>query len=185
MYGPDLGDIKGKSTTNKPAPITSDLIGIPDEFIRVQEDVTLSMDGLTVNGLNFLTTISHDIYYRTAQPLSAKPNYQEFIVNLKEIELLYRKAGFKLSEIHADSQFKKTLKEFSCLYDPVINVNLASAGEHVPWTERNNRVIKERVRAAYHQLPVPRLPKLLITYLVMNLARKLNFFPAKHGLSKH
>ena len=63
VYGPDLGNIKGKSTRNKPAPITSDLIEIPDELLRVQEDVTLSMDGLTVNGLNFLTAISHNIYY--------------------------------------------------------------------------------------------------------------------------
>ena len=142
VYGPDLGDIKGKSTRNKPDPITSDLIEIPDELIKVQEDITLSIDGLTVNGLNFLTTISHNIYYRIAQPLSTKTNYQEFIVKLREIELLYRKAGFKLSEIHTDSQFKKTLKDFSGLYNPVIIVNLASAGEHVLRIEQNNRVIK-------------------------------------------
>ena len=43
---------------------------IPDELIRSQQDVTLCIDALKVNGLWFLTTISRNIYYRTAHYLA-------------------------------------------------------------------------------------------------------------------
>ena len=66
-FGPDVGSIKGKTTRTKPTPVTSNLIEIPSELISIHEDVTISMDGLTVNALKFLTTTSHDIYYRTSQ----------------------------------------------------------------------------------------------------------------------
>jgi hypothetical protein len=34
-----------------------------------------------------------------------------------------------------------------------VRMNFTNALDHVPEAERNNRTIKERVRAAYHQLP--------------------------------
>ena len=33
------------------------------------------------------------------------------------------------------------------------NINLANPGEHVPHAERNNRTMKERIRALHHGLP--------------------------------
>ena len=138
-----------------------------------------------MNSVKFLTAISHNIYCRTAQALGAKLNHKDCTCKLKKIELLRRKAGFRLSEMLADSEFKKTSKEFCGSCNPIINANFASAGEHVPRAEQNNRAIKERVRAACHQLPLQHLPRILVTYLAMNSARKLNFFPAKHGVSKH
>eukprot|EP00957_Ditylum_brightwellii_P019398 1463098-Ditylum_brightwellii.AAC.1 len=66
-YDPDMGTIKGKTTRTKPIPVTSNLIKLPDELVRMSEDVILSIDGMKVNSLNFLTSISHEIYYRTAQ----------------------------------------------------------------------------------------------------------------------
>jgi hypothetical protein len=47
-YGPDVGGIKGKTTRNKPTPVTSNIVEIPDELLEVQQDFTVSMDGLTV-----------------------------------------------------------------------------------------------------------------------------------------
>eukprot|EP00957_Ditylum_brightwellii_P161374 12287363-Ditylum_brightwellii.AAC.1 len=46
-YGPDVGHIKGKTTRQKLLPVTSNLIEIPDELIRVNEDIKLSIDGMT------------------------------------------------------------------------------------------------------------------------------------------
>ena len=66
-YGPDIGALKGKTTRSKTTPVTNNKIEIPEELINVQKDVALSIDGSNVNSLDFLTTISHDIYYRTAQ----------------------------------------------------------------------------------------------------------------------
>jgi hypothetical protein len=64
-------------------------------------------------------------------------------------------------------------------------MNFTNALDHVPEAERNNRTIKERVRAAYHQLPYKSLPRQLIWYLVQTQASQLNLFPAKGGISPY
>ena len=66
-----------------------------------------------------------------------------------------------------------------------IDMNYASAQEHVPEAERNNRVIKERVRATYHRLPYRAIPKVMIKILAMECTNKLNFFPPKGGVSPY
>eukprot|EP00957_Ditylum_brightwellii_P088834 6764916-Ditylum_brightwellii.AAC.1 len=48
-------------------PVMNNKIEIPKELITVQQNVTISMDRLSVNGLKFLTTVMHDIFYRTVQ----------------------------------------------------------------------------------------------------------------------
>ena len=65
IFGPDIGQRKGKSTRRTPIPVVEDEIEIPCELIRSQQDVTLCIDAMCVNGLWFLTTISRNIYYRT------------------------------------------------------------------------------------------------------------------------
>ena len=52
--------------------------------------------------------------------------------------------------------------------------NDASAQEHVPDAERNNPLVKERVRAVYHSLPFITLPPVMARALVMEATRKLN-----------
>ena len=66
-HGPDIGSIEGKTARSKPVPVISDIVEIPDELLEVQQDPIVSMDGLTVNSLKFLSAISHELYYRTAQ----------------------------------------------------------------------------------------------------------------------
>ena len=60
-FGPDVGAIKGKTTRRRPAQAISNVIEIPRELLRINEEVTLSIDGLEINTLKFLTSISHDI----------------------------------------------------------------------------------------------------------------------------
>ena len=66
-----------------------------------------------------------------------------------------------------------------------IIMNYANAQEHVPEAEWNNRFLKERIRATYHRLPYVHLPRILVKYLVLEVSKKANFFPAKHGVSKY
>jgi len=66
----DVATLKSKTTRTNPAPAVSNLVEIPDELLETHQDVTISMDGLTVNSLKFLSTILHDIYYHTAQYVS-------------------------------------------------------------------------------------------------------------------
>jgi len=64
-FGSDVATIKGKTTRTNLAP--SNLVEILDELLETQQDHTISMDGLTVNSLKFLSTISQDIYNLTAR----------------------------------------------------------------------------------------------------------------------
>jgi hypothetical protein len=65
-YGPDVSGIKGKTTQKRPTTVESNIVEIPDELLEIQQDLKVSMDSMTVNSLEFLTAISHDLYYRTA-----------------------------------------------------------------------------------------------------------------------
>jgi hypothetical protein len=183
-YGPDVGAIKGKTTRRKPTQVASNIVEIPDELLEIQQDLTLSMDGLTVNSLKFLSTISHDLFYRTAQYV-AKPVSSIYEGCIDELLALYKRGGFTISEIHCDNEFRKVMDPLSARQDPPIKMNYAAAQEHVPRAERNNRVIQERVRAAYHRFPFTHLPRILVKYLVMESTKKLNFFPNKNGVSKY
>jgi hypothetical protein len=64
-------------------------------------------------------------------------------------------------------------------------MSFTNALDHVPEAERNNRTIKECVRAAYHRLLYKALPRQLIRYLVQTQASQLNLFPAKGGISQY
>jgi hypothetical protein len=66
-----------------------------------------------------------------------------------------------------------------------VDMNLTNAQDHVPEAERNNRTIKERIRAAYYCLPYKAIPRILIRYLAMIQAHHLNLFPVKGGVSKY
>ena len=66
-----------------------------------------------------------------------------------------------------------------------VTMNFTNAQDHVPEAERNNRTIKERIRAAYHRLPYKAIPRIMIRYLAMNQANQLNLFPVKGGVSSY
>ena len=44
---------------------------IPEELLRANEEVTLSVDNLFSNGMPFLTAMSYDPYFRTAALLAS------------------------------------------------------------------------------------------------------------------
>ena len=183
-FGPDVGSMKGKSTRKSSIPAFSNVIEIPRELLSVNEEIILSIDGLNVNTLKFMTSISHDIYYRTGQYL-INATAKEYEKLMDELYYVYRKSGFSIIEIHCDNEFHKALDSFAAKQTPPIKMNYASANEHVPRAERNNRTIQERVRCNYYQLPYVHLPKIVVKYLVSESVKKLNFFPNKNGVSKY
>jgi hypothetical protein len=112
-----------------------------------QQDVILCFDGMKVNSLSFLTTISKNICYQTAQFIATKliSLYQEA---LKEVIQVYNKAGFKIVQIRANNEFRP-LKD--AMLDPFgIKMNFANPQEHVSEAEQNHQIIKEQIWATYH-----------------------------------
>ncbi len=59
-----------------------------------------------------------------------------------------------------------------------VKMNFTNAQDHVPEAEGNNRMIKERIQAAYQHL-------IMIRCLAMNQANQLNLFPVKGGVSSY
>jgi hypothetical protein len=175
-YGPDISGIKEKITRRKPITVVDNTVEIPEELLEIQQDLKVSMDGMTVNSMKFLTAISHDLYYRPAQYIT-NPVASVYKVCMKEFVTIYKKGGFSISDIHCDNEFHKVMDPFSASQNPPIKMNYVSAQEHVPRAEQNDRVIQKRVRAAYHRFPYTHLPRTLVKYLVMESTKKLNFFP--------
>ena len=179
-----MSSIKGKTTRRKPLPVVDNVIEIPNELLDIHRDVVLSVDGITVNGLNFFTTISHDIFFRTAQyvPSTHAVHYREC---LDEIIAIYRGGSFDVTVIYCDNEFHKAFDGYAEAQTPPIKVGYSASQEHVPRAERNNRTIKERVRTGYHYLPFNHLPRTLVKIMVTESPRKLNYFPNKNGVSKY
>ena len=70
-------------------------------------------------------------------------------------------------------------------FKSTIRMNYTNAQEHVPRAEQNNRTIQEEVRCNYYQISYTHLPRVVVKYMVSESAKKLNYFPAKHGVSRH
>jgi hypothetical protein len=183
IFGRDIGAIKGKTTRRKPVPVVDDYIDNPRELIASQYAVKLCVDLMNVNGLNFVTTISKNLQYRTAQYIKDKTP-TEYTKALIEVIQVYSKGGFQVTHILCDNEFKPLMAYFA-QNNQDIHVNYTSPNEHVPEIERSIRVIKERIRATYHRLPYNHLPKIMIKMLVSESAKKLNYFPSKHGVSHY
>ena len=60
-YGPEVGGIKCKTTRSMPKPVVSNTVEIPDEFMQLQKDLTMSICGLIVRSLKIISTISHEL----------------------------------------------------------------------------------------------------------------------------
>ena len=180
IFGPDIGALKGKTTRSKPFPVVEDYIEIPPELIDNHQQVTLCMDGMKINGIPFLTTISRNIMYRTVQPLPNQTS-ESHRSALETVFGIYNRAGFSIKTIHCDNEFQPLVHPLTNEFG--IGINYSNPQEHVPEAERNIRVVKERFRASFHRLPFTKLPRVMVQVLAMECAKKLNFFPPKGGIS--
>ena len=182
IFGPDLGTLKGKTTRKKALPLVTDQIELPRALYSQLDNIRLCMDVMFVNELPFLTTISKRLYYRTALFLPTRTSRDLFAI-LDRTLRVYNDNGFTISHIECDNEFRKIFEEVEDDLD--VNMVFVSPRTHQPDAERNNRVLKERMRATYHRLPYAALPKAIVKVMVKTLARKTNFFPAKNGISKY
>ena len=172
VYGKDIGQLKGKTVRTKPTPVIKDYIDIPKELVIKHENVELAIDLMFINQMPFLTTISKHIMYRTTQPLASKAP-EDYRSAIDTVFRIYNHAGFMITTIKADQEFKPIFDEIKDTLD--ITMNYASAQEHVPEAERNNRTIKERFRSQFQRLPYKNMPRVMIKALAMEATKKLNF----------
>jgi hypothetical protein len=182
IYGKDVASIKGKTTRQKPTPVIQNMVEIPPELKDAQQNVDLCFDTLFINGMAILSTISKRIKYRTIEWLPER-TMEAYKNALKNIIKIYNEAGFKVSTLSCDREYIPLINEIQEEFN--ITPNYPSSQEHVPEAKRNNRVIKERMRAVFHSLPFKAIPKIMIKFLAMECKKKLNYFPPKGGVSKY
>jgi len=182
IFGPDIGSLKGKSTRSRPQPVKEDLIEIPRELTEQHQDLTLCLDIMFVSGMPMLTGIDRSIRFRSLIALDSRSE-SSICQGIDSIVRLYHNAGFGIKYINCDQEFRPMMETIANEHN--ITMNYATAGEHVPEAERNNRTIQERIRATYHNLPYAIIPKTMIRYLAMVSTDQLNFFPAKGGISPY
>ena len=182
IYGTDVSTLKGKSTRKSPPRLLPDVVDVPKELYMRNQELHLYIDGMYVNRRGFLTTIDNKIRFRSA--VRIKDNTKStFYSALDKVLRVYNAAGFLVTTIHADNQFKP-------LFEPIkddldIDMDYVPAQAHVPEAERNNRTIKERIRVAFYRLPYHRIPHIMMDCLVLESVYRLNLFPAKGGVSPY
>jgi hypothetical protein len=182
IFGPDMSSLKGKSTRRKPKPVRSNLIEIPKEIITKHHDIDLCMDAMYVNECGMLTAIDRTIKFRSLVRMNTKQHI-EYYRALDQILRHYNQAGFVIRTIHCDGEFCVMMEKVDDNLD--VDMNFTNAQDHVPEAERHNCKIKERIQAAYHRLLYKAIPRIMINYLAMTQANKLNLFPVKGGVSKY
>jgi hypothetical protein len=155
IYGKDVASIKGKTTRKEPTPVIQNMVEIPPELKKAQQNVDLCYDTLFINGMAFLSTISKRIKCQTIEWLPER-TMEAYTNALKNIIKIYNEAGFKVSSLSCDREYIPLINEIQEEFS--ITPNYPSAQEHVPEAERNNRVIKERMRAVFHSLPFKAIP---------------------------
>jgi hypothetical protein len=67
IFGENIRFLKEKTTRRKSTPVADYYIHIPTELTMKQQDTTLCINSINVNSLTFLTIVSKNLCYRTAQ----------------------------------------------------------------------------------------------------------------------
>ena len=183
IFGPDIASLKGKSTRHKERPYVEDIVTIPPELVAAQQKVHLCIDTFFVNGVSFLATISKHIMYRTCTQVS-QLTVSHYAAAVMKVLSTYRSAGFVVSYIHADNEFASVCERVKHQV-PELQYELVPARAHQPEAERNNRTIKERIRAVIHSLPFQAIPNIMVALLAVEVTNHLNFFPPRGGISDY
>ena len=141
----------------------------PHELKRVHHEIALCADLMYVQGVGFLVTVSKNIKFVTICDI---PNRKkETLLNgLDHTFRIYNKAGFVITDLHADQEFE-CLRQELMDDDNGIELHCVARNKHEPTVENMIKTIKERVRCLWHQLPYTTMPKIMLQYLVKNASQ--------------
>ena len=179
IFGPDIANLRGKTTRKKPEHVRVDYVEIPRDFVDMHKYVTLVADVMFVNGLPFLVTSSRGISLVTTEYLPSR-TAKRLALTLERVIKVYIRGGFIVQTMMMDMEFEKLVDLL-----PNVTINTTAAREHIGEIERKIQVIKERARGTMNTLPYPQMPRLMIIELMHFCGMWMNAFPVKLGVSKN
>ncbi len=177
IFGPDLANLRGKTTRAKPNHVRVKYARIPKDFIQLHKYMTLVADLMFVNGLPFLVTSLQGISLVTIKHLRSQ-NAKRLVHTLEQVLRIYGSAGFVVQTTMMDMEFDK-LKNLLAH----VALNTTAAREHVREIERKIRVIKERARGMINTLPYKKLPRLMVIELLHFCIMWMKSFLVRSGIS--
>ena len=179
IYGPDLGNLKGKTTRRNPPTVDHIIQQCPPTIIEQYGNIILSADIMHVNGIPFFVRRSHHIHFGTVDVL---PSLQavDIGVALCCVINMYACGGFQVTTAMMD-------RAFAGLHDVCnqlqVTLNTTSRDEHVGDVERYIRTIKERMRGVSNTIPFKRLTRNMVMELAKAVVYWLNSVPSNMGVS--
>jgi hypothetical protein len=177
IYGPDLANIRGKTTRRKPEHVHADIVDIPQQILDTQKHVTLTADVMFVNSVPFLVSSSRNINLTTIKHVPSR-TADKLGLLLHRIINVYARAGFNVRTILMDNEFEKVRDHVQHT-----TMNTTASAEHVGDIERRIRVIKERCCGIVCTLPYKSVPRVMLIHLLHHVVLWLNNFPVENGVS--
>ena len=127
----------------------------------------IDSDFLYVQGKPFLITLTRKIIFQTLQSFNriskrqgTKITYRrgrkDMITGINKVIKLYKDRGVNIETMHADGEFRK----IENIVD--VNVDCCATNEHVDRIERRIRMIKERTRCYWVDLPYKKAPRIMV-----------------------
>ena len=146
IYGEDTAVVKGRTTKNKQSKIEYiKLPELPRTILLKHDKINLMVDYMIVQGVQFLTTISAKLNYRTVEALpyvnKKGVKKEDILQGVKKVINLYQSRGLIVQQISGDNEFECIREDIS----PIL-LNITAAEEHVSPVERSIRSIKDRTQ---------------------------------------
>ena len=179
IYGPHLGNLKGKTTQRNPPTVDQIMQQCPDTIIEQYGNVMLSADVMHVNGIPFFVTRSRHIHFGTVDVL---PSLQAIDIGaaLCRVVNIYARGGFQVTTALMGGAFAGLHDVCNQLQ---ITLNTTSRDEHVGDVERYIRTVKERMRGISNTIPFKRLTRNMVMELAKPVVYWLNSVPSNTGVS--
>jgi hypothetical protein len=140
IFGWNLGSLQGKTTQQLLDGITANIMNIPKEIMAQYRGVTLCIDIMFTNKIPFFLSISRNIRFITGTIL-LNQKATTIIKALKDIYGIYRKCGFRITNILGNSKFECTRGAVAA--DLKSELNICGEDEHVPDVEQCICTVKE------------------------------------------
>jgi hypothetical protein len=172
IWGPDLASLKGKTVHKKLKRVREDFLPKPKESTAVQN---MYADICFLDDKPYMLSITQPLNMIMLKDLNGKRDAATISDAIVGMVLQYRSRGFRIDKLFSDSERGMEASR-QIFHAEGIDLDLSSAGEHVPIIERNVRFIKERIRTILSGLPY-RLPNKFMPYLADHAVMMINSFP--------